>query len=66
MRDNVRVRICRFIDINDIESFSDFKWYCNTFKPRWYIELIEDPDYYLNYINKSILKRRGIQCLVRS
>lgn len=60
MRESLTVRICRFIDIENVDNFSDFKQYCSCFMPRWYSELLRNEDYYFNYINRHILIREGI------
>ncbi len=61
MKDSLPARICRYIDIENVDNYSDFKWYCQTFKPAWYGELLINGEFYLKYINNRILRKAGIK-----
>ena len=60
MAESLRVRICRYIDIQHVDNFYDFKYFCSSFMPHWYSAIKLDEDFYFHYINRSILRRKGI------
>ena len=49
MAESLRVRICRYIDIQHVDNFYDFKYFCSSFMPHWYSAIKLDEDFYFHH-----------------